>query len=127
MSPGKDENGTQDRRRFPRVPLLTDAWILEAGQRMHVRTMDISSAGLQIVMERPPWQSGTRLKIAIRLPETTQELDLEAEVAWRSTQAAGLHFLAVPDVAARHIDATVERILAEVQSFQDEKTPTRQE
>lgn len=115
-----------ERRRFPRVPLLTDAWVLLEGKgdRLHVKTSDLSSRGLQIVASGVSWKRGEPLAVALRMPTSSHELVVQAEVAWRDGEKVGLSFINVASQTAALIDKTVLSILGEIDSFEDAKTPS---
>src|SRR3954465_4490799 len=106
--PGPASNSFDPPRRHPRVPLLTDAWVKDGDQRLHVRTADLSSAGLRLSMPGPTWKPRSRFDIVIKLPDAQRdELTLACEVVWCSDAALGATFVGLTGHQSALIDGTI--------------------
>lgn len=120
-----EPSNVAERRVFPRIPLLSEAWIIETdGTRTHVRTRDLSKGGLCLEVEGEPWGHGQLLELRLRLPDQPEELELKGFVAWSTKSAMGIQFESIDPEMAQLIDATIERILDELESLEQAKTPT---
>lgn len=117
---------TDERRSFPRIPLLTEVWVIaSADKRFHVKTRDLSRGGLCIEDDGNVLDVSDELAVEIRLPEDSGSVEAKGRVMWKSPGLAGLMFIELPTEEADRIDAACEKALAELKSFQEEKTPTK--
>jgi Tfp pilus assembly protein PilZ len=115
-----------ERRTFPRIPLLSEAWIIEDdGQRIHVRTHDLSEGGLCIQASGdavfPP---GRRLKMSVKLPESNEELEVRGKVQWVRGDQLGVSFADMEETERELIRLTVDQLLRDLESLESQKTPT---
>ena len=118
-------SSSAERRAFPRIPLLSEVWIVDAdGQRVHVRTRDLSRGGLCIEVDGTPWRRGELLDLRLRLPDSSAELELRGVVAWTRTRLTGISFDSIRVQDAALIEATIARVLEELESLESERTPT---
>ena len=79
-----------DRRAFPRIPLLTDVTLTGNGQRRAGAMSDISLGGMCIKIDNV--EVGSSWTVALKLPGEEGLLALEATVAWARGNEAGLTF-----------------------------------
>jgi len=123
---GGSEKQGAERRVFPRIPLLTEAWVIdeETGERTHVQTRDLSQGGLCIEAGENVWPPGRRLKLGLKLPEANEETVLNAKVAWVAGSLLGINFADLPQSEANLIRLSVELLLEEIESMESLKTPT---
>lgn len=120
------EKDGSERRIFPRIPLLTEAWVIddETGDRTHVQTRDLSQGGLCVEAGENVWPPGRKLKLALKLPEANEETVLNAKVAWVAGSLLGINFADLPQSEANLIRLTVDQLLREIESLESLKTPT---
>jgi hypothetical protein len=120
------ESDGSERREFPRIPLLTEAWLIdeETGDRTHVRTRDLSTGGLCVDAGDHAWPPGRVLRLSLKLPGQTEEVELTAKVAWVAGTTLGVSWHNVAKIEKELIDLTVEQILRDLESMESEKTPT---
>lgn len=114
-----------DRREFPRIPLLTEVWLVVGKNRLHVKSRDLSRGGLCLEDGNNALDVGDELELELRLPEQPIKVSCRGRVMWQSPGLAGIMFLNLPVDAADEIDAACEHALAELKSFENEKTPER--
>jgi hypothetical protein len=115
---------SSERRRFPRIPLLAEAWLNIGDERMHVRTRDLSRGG--VCVELAPGtavENQTACRVEITLP-SREHVEFDGIVAWVRAKTAGVRFEKVSSEAQVLLDAEVARILEELKSLEDEKTPS---
>lgn len=113
-----------ERRRFPRIPLLTEVWVLhDSGHRTHIKTQDLSRGGLCLETPDNALDIGDRLQLEIRLPDEARSVHASAKVMWLSPGLAGVMFVDLPSAQADCIDAACQQALESLKSFADEKTP----
>lgn len=115
---------SSERRRSPRVPLLSGAWIVLDDERTHVQTRDLSRGGVCCSRPERPL-CGEELRLELRLPDVEGELVLLGTVAWRRGDDFGLEFDEIAEEHAALIEATVQAVLDELDSLEREKTPSR--
>lgn len=120
------EGDGSERRKFPRIPLLTEAWVIddESGDRKHVRTRDLSRGGLCIEAGENVWPPGRKLRLGLKLPESNEEIVLESRVAWVAGSVFGISFDDLSDTEAELIRLTVDQVLRDLESMESQKTPT---
>ena len=122
-----DQAPEDERRQFPRIPLLTEVWVRhDSGHRTHVKTRDLSRGGLCLETPDNAFDVGDKLNVEIRLPGDKTPVEAPAKVMWQSPGLAGLMFVDFPTEETDRIDAACEAALEELKSFADEKTPTRE-
>ena len=114
-----------DRRQFPRIPLLTEVWIVSGADREHGQSFDLSRGGLCLVDEKNRFDIGDEVSLELRLPDTDGPILTLSRVMWKSPDKAGLMFTDLADETRDHIDAICEKAINELRSFEDEKTPDR--
>lgn len=115
-----------ERRRFPRVPLLTDAWLLRGEDRLHVRTEDLSRSGLRLRLTDDVLVKGDVVALAVRLPDVERELTLRGRVMWSSGETYGVDLVGLSDEDGEAIEQAIEHAVSEIEAFSSAKTPVRE-
>jgi hypothetical protein len=62
--------------------------------------------------------------MGLKLPESKEEIEIVAKVAWVAGTALGVSFADLPDTEAELIRLTVDQILRDLESMESEETPT---
>jgi hypothetical protein len=115
---------SDDRRRFPRIPLLSEAWIIDGDERRHCRTRDLSEGGVCVEGDAGEWEIGKVVELELGLPQAPEPMKTAARVQWKREGMFGVEFTDLDEGDRGMILRTVTRILEELRSLEDEKTPT---
>jgi c-di-GMP-binding flagellar brake protein YcgR len=122
--PTTSESIQDERRSFPRIPLLSEVWIEDdTNNRHHLTTTDLSVGGMCVLGENLPLTLGSMVVVELRLPDVDEVQRLPAQVAWRGKTAMGIRFQSLPKAQATLIDEAVAKAMADLASFEDEATP----
>jgi Tfp pilus assembly protein PilZ len=114
-----------ERREFPRIPLLSEAWIHDDDKRVHVRTRDLSEGGLCIeANEDAVYPPGRSLRLTVKLPESNEEIEVSGRVQWVNGNLLGVSFAGIDKTEKELIRLTVDQLLRDLESMEQEKTPT---
>ena len=115
----------QERRRFPRIPLLAEAHVVIDGEVTQVRTRDLSIGGVSIefvegaLVAKP--QSACRFRL--RLPGH-DEIEIDSSLAWRRAKTAGVRFMKLETEHETLLKDEIARVHEELQSLEAQATPT---
>ena len=112
-----------ERRVFPRIPLLTEAWVIRGDVRQHVRTLDLSLGGACLEMKSPA-PSGTEVEFELRLPDGSGPHRISALVAWSRVKTVGLRFANLDSEVKKLLHENVGQVLDELRELENQKTPT---
>lgn len=119
-------NGAE-RRQHVRVPLISEAWLTGpdgSGEHRHVRTEDLSVGGLCVTGHQiAPDARGEVVMVTLRLPGEDAPIRVRGQIAWWRGGRAGIQFHEMPDEEAGVISRVLRQVQAELDSFQDERTP----
>lgn len=86
----------KERRRYFRQPVKMQVQIVLEGKTLTAASTNISEGGMAVIL-REALPKGATPHVKFRLPESTIEFDVEAEVAWANFKGlAGLRFHQVP-------------------------------
>jgi c-di-GMP-binding flagellar brake protein YcgR len=114
---------SDERRRFPRIPLLAEAWLSFEEERIHVRTRDLSMGGVCVDLapgDSVPSQAECEVEITF---PSRERVNITGVIAWARAKTAGVRFLKIEADAQAVLDSEVERVIDELKSLEDEKTP----
>jgi CheY-like chemotaxis protein len=90
----------RERRRNFRLPIQVPVLLMGASDH-RVQTIDVSEGGFSVKLDRKSRESG-RMRFALTLPGTSQEIEGLAEIAWESpNHQAGIRFSEI-SAAAQH-------------------------
>jgi len=120
-------SNVEDRRQFPRIPLLSEVWIKEDadGPKTHARSQDLSKGGLRVEIKGPAFDVGQLIFLELRVPGSKVIIPARGTVCWQSKTEIGVSFVELPPESAAAIEIALDKALEELRSFENEKTPTR--
>ncbi len=114
-----------ERRKFPRIPLLSEMRVTKGDKSFTLATRDLSAGGARVERGDSALSDGDALSVQVRLPGGGGEVTAQAVVAWQSPQEVGLKFVDA-EAAVAKIQEAVAREIGELESFEDMKTPPRE-
>jgi DNA-binding response OmpR family regulator len=103
----------QERRRYFRQPVKMDVKVVLEGKTLQATSTNISEGGIALMLrEALPKGASPRLKFT--LPQSTIQVDLEAEVAWADFKGlAGFRFQSVPEAIKAGLEQWLDDRLEE--------------
>lgn len=93
-----------ERRRYFRYPVETVVFVARAGSRpFQAKTINVSEAGMAMSCSEA-LNSGEQVELRLRLPGTTEDLTLSAQVCWTNSEGqAGVKFQPQLNSAAQQL------------------------
>ena len=119
-------SNVEDRRKFPRIPLLSEVWIKESadGPKTHASTEDLSKGGLRATLKDSQFDVGQQVFLELRVPGSTVIIPARGTIVWQSKTEVGVSFVELPKESAAAVEIALDKALEELKSFENEKTPT---
>ena len=94
----------KERRRYFRQPVKTEVKVILEGKTLIATSTNISEGGIAVVL-REALPKGATPHLKFSLPQSSIQMDIEAEVAWADMKGlAGLRFHAVPRAAQAQLE-----------------------